>query len=74
MNKPLIELIYCESGDQEILRMNLGEDFNYEGHSIPSHEWIELLNKLGYEVETKNISDEDVNNQPSTLTLRGGGL
>ena len=60
MSKPLIEYITSESGDWKILRMNLGEDFNYEGHSIPNHEWIKLLKLLGYEVEEKEISDEDM--------------
>lgn len=58
--KDLIELINCESGDWEVLRVNLGEDFEYSGHSIPNHEWIRLLKMLGYEVEIKTISDEDM--------------
>lgn len=60
MNKPLIELIKCESGDWQVLRMNLGEDFDYEGHSIPDSEWIKLIESLGYEVGVKYISDEDM--------------
>lgn len=60
MSKPLIEFIICESGDWEILRMNLGEDFNHGFHSIPNGSWICLLEVLGYEVEIKCISDEDM--------------
>ena len=58
--KPFIELILPESGDWEVLRMNFGEDFKYEGHSIPNGAWIKLLEILGYEVEVKCISDEDM--------------
>ena len=32
MSKPLIELITCECGDWEVLRVNFGEDFIREGH------------------------------------------
>ena len=59
-SKPLIELITCESGDWEVLRAISGEDFEHEGHSIPSHGWIELLEILGFNVEEKEISDEDM--------------
>lgn len=62
MTKPLIELIVCESGDWKVLRVNLGEDFEFQGHSIPNHEWIRLLKLLGYEVEVREISDEDMEN------------
>jgi hypothetical protein len=60
MSKPLIELITCESGDWEVLRMNLGEDFEYSGHDIPDGVWIKLLRTLEYDVEEKEISDEDM--------------
>jgi len=60
MSKPLIELINCESGDWEVLRMNLGEDYKYEGHSIPDFAWIKILKKLGFTVIEKSISDEDM--------------
>jgi len=60
MSKPLIELITCESGDWEILRMNLGEDYESQGHSMSNKEWIYLLKLLGYEVEEREISDEDM--------------
>lgn len=60
MSKTLIELITCESGDWSVLRVNLGEDFKVEGHSLSNWDWIELLNLLGYKVEQKEISDEDM--------------
>ena len=60
MIKPLIKLITCESGDWEVLRVNLGEDFKSEGHSISNYGWIGLLEVLGFEVEVKCISDEDM--------------
>ena len=60
MSKPLIELILPESGDWEVLRLNLGEDFKCEGHSISNYGWIGLLEVLGFEVEVKCISDEDM--------------
>ena len=60
MSKPLIELITCESGDWSVLKVNLGEDFEYQGHSIPDFKWIELLEMLGYKVDYKEISDEDM--------------
>jgi len=60
MSKPLIELISCASGDWSVLRVNLGEDFEYQGHSIPDHEWIRLIKLLGYKIEERNISDEDM--------------
>lgn len=60
MSKPLIELITCESGDWEVLRMDLGESFEFGNHSIPNGVWIKLLEKLGYEVKQKKISDEDM--------------
>jgi hypothetical protein len=59
-SKPQIELITCDSGDWKVLRVNLGEDFNYEGHSIPDGVWVEMISRLGFEVETNCISDEDM--------------
>jgi len=58
MIKPLIELITCESGDWEVLQVNLGEDFIREGHRISNHDWIKLLKELGYPVTKKCLSDE----------------
>lgn len=63
MSKPFIELITCECGDWEILRVNLGEDFQAEGHRLNDWDWIELLDLLGYKVEEREISDEDMENR-----------
>lgn len=60
MSKPLIELISNKCGDWEVLRMNLGEDFYADGHSISGQDWIDLLEVLGYTVEYREISDEDM--------------
>jgi len=56
--KPLIELITCESGDWEVLQVNLGEDFVREEHRISNQDWIHLLKELGYPVTKKCLSDE----------------
>lgn len=60
MSKPHIELITCESGDWEVLRVNFGEDFQEEGHQISNYNWIKLLDFLGYKVEEREVSDEDM--------------
>lgn len=36
------------------------EDFIREGHRIDYYDWIDLLKYLGYEVEYKEISDEEM--------------
>ena len=53
-----IKLISCESGDWHVLSSS--EGFEYEGHDIPDHIWINLIRQLGYEVKKKEISDEDM--------------
>ena len=58
--KPLIELITCESGDFEVLQVNLGEDFFCEGHRFSNQDWIRLLKELGYPVTKKCLSDENM--------------
>ena len=58
--KPFIELITCESGDFEVLQINLGEDFIREGHRISNEDWIRLLKELGYPVTEKCLSDENM--------------
>lgn len=60
MSKPYIKLTTCESGDWEILEVDLGEDFEASGHSLCSDDWIELLALLGFDVEEKCISDEEM--------------
>ena len=62
MGNPLIELITCDRGDWEVLRVNLGEDFQEEEHRINNDGWIDLLNLLGYKVEEIHISDEEMEN------------
>ena len=59
-SKPYIKLTTCESGDWEILEMNLGEDFRISGHSINNYHWIALLGQLGFEVEIEEISDGEM--------------
>lgn len=53
-----IKLTTCESGDGEILELD-GEIIA-SSHNINNYDWIELLNKLGYEVEEEEISDEEM--------------
>ena len=60
MSKPYITLTTCESGDYEILQVDLGEGGYWSGHSITNHDWIDLLETLGFEVETIEISDEEM--------------
>lgn len=60
MSRPIIELITNECGDWEILRVDLGEDFQEECHSLSNDDWINLLDLLGYEVQEREISDEDM--------------
>ncbi len=53
-----IELITCESGDWEVLKVD-GE-VRYEGHSIKIYECLELLEELGCDIFEKEISDDDM--------------
>lgn len=55
MSKPYIKYTTYDTGDWAILDVNCGEDFRFEGHSIPAHVWIELLEMLGYKVERERI-------------------
>lgn len=52
-----ISIITCESGDWTILRY---EDFEGSGHRIELEDIEDLLKYLGYEVEYKEISDEEM--------------
>lgn len=59
MSKDNVELITCEDGDWEVLRLN-GEVVA-DGHSIAPFEWRELITKLtGIEVEHREISNENM--------------
>ena len=51
MTKPYIKYTIYDTGDWAVLDVNGGEDFHFEGHSIPSHAWIDLIEMLGYKVE-----------------------
>ena len=46
-----------ESNDYAILQY---EDFFREGHTIDEFDWMDLVKYLGYEVEHKEISDEEM--------------
>lgn len=52
-----ISIITCESGDWTILRY---EDFERSGHRIELEDIEDLLKYLGYKVEYKEISDEEM--------------
>lgn len=59
--EPKLELIRCESGDWQVLKLN-GEIFA-EGHSIRNEDWITLINELfGIDILEKEISDENMEN------------
>mgnify|MGYP004486213845 CR=1 FL=1 len=57
VTKDKIKLTTNESGDWAILKY---KDFKKEGHQISDEDWIELLNLLGYKIEEKEISDEEM--------------
>lgn len=58
MNNHLIKLTNNESGDWEILEID--DKLYYQGHSIPSYIWLDLLTDLCLEVENKSISDKEM--------------
>ena len=51
MTKPYIKYTPHSSGDWVTLDVNYGEDFHFEGHSIPYFKWIELIEMLGFKVD-----------------------
>lgn len=53
----IIRIITNESGDWAILR---NDEFETSGHSLGVSEFTELLEYLGYEVDIKEISDEEM--------------
>jgi len=53
--KPFIELILPESGDWEVLRMNLGEDYKCEGHSIGCHLLLESIHLIILVIHVKIV-------------------
>lgn len=60
MKEPVIEYITCESGDWYVLK-EFGQ-LIYEGHSVPDHVWLALLeNFVGYEsLKITALSDEEM--------------
>lgn len=57
VTKDKIKLTTNESGDWAILEY---KDFKLEGHQIREYDWIDLLEYLGYKIEDKEISDEEM--------------
>lgn len=57
VTKDKIILTTNESGDWAILEY---KDFKLEGHQIKEYDWIDLLEYLGYKIEDKEISDEEM--------------
>lgn len=57
ISKEKIKLTTSESGEYAILQY---EDFFREGHVIAEFDWMDLLKYLGYEVEDKEISYEEM--------------
>ena len=57
VTKDKIKLTTNESGDWAILKY---KDFKREGHQIREYDWIDLLEYLGYKIEDKEISDEEM--------------
>jgi hypothetical protein len=55
-----IELINCESGDWEVLKVD--GTIYHEGHHIPDFTYHKLLKNLGAKIKNKTISDEDMEN------------
>lgn len=57
ITKNKIILTTNKSGDWAILEY---KDFKLEGHQIREYDWIDLLEYLGYKIEDKEISDEEM--------------
>lgn len=57
VTKDKIILTTNESRDWAILEY---KDFKLEGHQIGEYDWIDLLEYLGYKIEDKEISDEEM--------------
>lgn len=57
VTKDKIKLTTNESGDWAILKY---KDFKREGHQIREYDWIDLLEYLGYKIEDKEISNEEM--------------
>ena len=57
MAKSRVKIISNESGDWEILRC---DEFEASGHSLGKHDYKELLEYLGYDVDIEEIPDEEM--------------
>ena len=55
-----VELITCETGDWEVLKLN--DEIIAEGHSLSNMDWFTLLDKLDVLFGGTEISDEDMEN------------
>ena len=53
-----IEVITCESGDWEVLKVN-GKVIN-KSHPTDNHLWLYTFKSLGFNIDRKEISDEDM--------------
>jgi len=61
MSKPIVELITCDEGDWEVLKVN-GDIFK-EGHSITNSNWIDLIHYISdIKINETNITDDDMEN------------
>lgn len=58
MDTHTVEVITCDSGDWEVLKLN-GKVYS-EGHDIPVFVWLELLESLGVTSYEINISDKEM--------------
>lgn len=57
ISKEKIKLTTSESGEYAILQY---KDFFREEHVIAEFDWMDLLKYLGYKIEDKEISDEEM--------------
>lgn len=55
-----VEVFTSESGDWIVIKLN-GKVYE-EGHSIPVHRWLDLIEKFGNKISSKEVSDEDMEN------------
>lgn len=53
-----VEVITCESGDWDVLKLN--EETIAEGHSLSIHDWFTVLDKLDVLIGQRCISDKDM--------------
>ena len=58
--KRKIEVISCENGEWEVVRIDKGRDFVASGHSIGTHQWVHLLRYLGFDVEEIELTEEEM--------------